>query len=293
MRWLAARAPVPVFILQGTDAGRFTVVVDSLTAVLGPLAAVAGVATTWWVLVPSGMRVRTVYEGRESSYDGPCHVTQRDPVSITVGQAVGDWSVGDWSVGDSSVGDGSVDLVGGPVPGSGVMITTRSTPEPSAPAPASHLVVGGVRCDCGTFANPRSLRCPGCRQSLDGRASTQGPRPSLGTLVVDNATSHPLDTGYVLGRDAASSPLVTDGQAVALDLRDVGRALSRIHTTITLEGWDVFITDHGSANGTTVRPPDGWRWQQLVPEVGYRLLPHSEVRVGNHVLRFDGPGAAA
>jgi len=261
-------------VLAGLDGVQFTTAAASLSADLGPLAAVSVSESSWSILAPSHMHVHTVYRGRESRRDGPLHVVQHDPLTISLLPSQG-----------AAPSEAPPALGEEPMNGGGIIVVAQVPAE----APTA-IQVTGRRCVCGALLPPLSLRCWECGRELTAATLDLqvGDRPPLGFLVVDNGTSHPLDRGYVIGRDATTSPDVVADRARALNLRDVGRALSRVHTTVALQDWDVVITDE-SANGTFVRPTDGWRWERLVAGVPRRLLPGSDIRVGNHLLRYAPP----
>lgn len=264
-------------VLAGLEGTRYTTAVGE--AGVGPVAAVAPGDRGWAVLVPEGMQVRTVYADRTSARDGPVHAVQHDVRRMLLAPP---------GVTPPAV-EGLTPLADAPAPGAGVVLVAEEatgTPAPTEPVD----VVAGVWCSCGALAPPTALRCVGCGEPLPAdRQVARGPRPPLGALVAEDGTRYPLDRDYVLGRAPEEDPDVQSGRAVPLPLRDAQRGISRAHALVRRDGWDVLVADRGSDNGTFVRPADGWEWRRLDLGVWYRMLPGSDLRVGQRVLRFVPP----
>jgi pSer/pThr/pTyr-binding forkhead associated (FHA) protein len=70
---------------------------------------------------------------------------------------------------------------------------------------------------------------------------------------------------------------------------DAESTVSRVHAKVQLEGWQVLLTDLGSANGTRIRPPGAKAEQPLDPQVPVRLRYGTEVFVGARGLRYEPP----
>lgn len=102
------------------------------------------------------------------------------------------------------------------------------------------------------------------------------PRPILGRLVLPTGDPVPLDSDLVLGRD----PQVPDGVTPPLPrlvvLNDPRFEVSGQHATVTLNFWDVCLTDLGSTNGTEVVTPDGRR-QRLAPDSPVTIAPGTRI----------------
>lgn len=162
-------------------------------------------------------------------------------------------------------------------------------------APAESLVEGAL-CSRGHFNDPSSAYCSVCGISMLQRTrdTVLRPRPSLGVLVVDDGSAYTITSPYVLGRSPESDESVTSGRSRALVLDDETHSVSRVHATVTLDGWKVLLTDCGSSNGTYVsgNGEDG-TWTALVPDEPTALGPRTHVRVGKRRLVFDSYHAKA
>ncbi len=160
---------------------------------------------------------------------------------------------------------------------------------PPSAAPASVVKVRGILCPLRHLNDPRGLFCNVCGRNLVHVTHTavEGPRPSLGVLVLDDATVYSLDADYLIGREPEFDDGVVSGRLRPLRLEDDQDVTSRVHAEVRLSAWDVLVEDRGSANGTYVAPPDSDHWQPLAPRKPQALQPGSRVRVGRRVLQFE------
>jgi hypothetical protein len=160
--------------------------------------------------------------------------------------------------------------------------------EPGDVAPAHVL---GVFCPQGHFIDPRNPYCPVCGISLAQQTvvAQEGPRPSLGSLHLDDGETVELASDFVIGRDPRHDPDVAAGQAQPLKLLDTEGVVSRRHARVALVGWDVQIIDLGSSNGTYVQPAGAMERQQLTPHVPAVIRPGTVVTMGRRWLRFEPP----
>jgi len=62
-------------------------------------------------------------------------------------------------------------------------------------------------------------------------------------------------------------------------LQDPRHEVSGQHASITLNFWDVGLTDLGSTNGTEIITPDGRR-QRLSPNVPVTIVPKTRIILG-------------
>lgn len=264
--------------LRDLDGTRFTSAIASLTPLLGPLAALAPAEHGWAVLVPEGMTVHTEYAERESVRVGPQHAVKQDPLLVAV--LPGD-------TGRPRDVEGLAELGEGSATGAGVVLVAM----PDEVAPLADATVLGRRCSCGLLVAPTALWCWACATPTDDLPDEleMGHRPSLGTLVTDVGRRTDLLVDHVVGREPGRHPDVEEGTAVPLPLTDHSHLISRVHAEIRLEGWDVVLTDL-SANGTRVRPADGWRWDRIEPGVPHLLVPGSAIQLGHRVLQVLPPG---
>ena len=157
------------------------------------------------------------------------------------------------------------------------------------PVPDEEVQVWGVRCARGHFTRPAVERCLRCGVSLDAAAEPyRGVRPVVGVLTADHGEQRELSRDVVIGREPAIAVDVLAGLAEPMTLTDPALALSRVHTRILLDGWDVRVEDASSANGTFLSEHEG-EWEQLLPGVSHLLTPGSHIAVGSRTLRLDPP----
>lgn len=160
-------------------------------------------------------------------------------------------------------------------------------------APAEHkegaLIILGVYCKNGHFGAPDARSCAVCGVTISRRSAVPqpGPRPPLGVLVLDDGATVEVDGDYVIGRDPARDPSVAAGDARPLRIVDAESTVSRVHARLHLEGWQVLLTDLGSANGTRIRPPGAKSERPLDPEVPVPLQHGTRVFVGEQGLRYE------
>ena len=76
-----------------------------------------------------------------------------------------------------------------------------------------------------------------------------------------------LDANYVIGREPSLDSSVADGSARPLRLTDSEGLVSRIHAKVELDGWQVYISDLESANGTYIQLPGETDGKLLPPRV--------------------------
>lgn len=170
-----------------------------------------------------------------------------------------------------------------PVPG-------RPSAGPPGPAEVDDVPqVQGFLCSRGHLNDPRGLFCGVCGIRMSDRTGvlTIGRRPPLGLFVFDDGSTFTVDADYLLGREPEIDPGVRGGALRPLTLQDVRGAVSRRHARITLDGWNVLITDVGSANGTFLAGRTGENWQALVPHRPFRLEAGTRVRVGSRLFIFE------
>ena len=71
-------------------------------------------------------------------------------------------------------------------------------------------------------------------------------------------------------------------------LRDAARSTSRVRAHLTVQGWQVLLSDDSSANGTLVSPERGGRsWLPVTPRGPLALQHGDRVRLGERLLLFD------
>jgi hypothetical protein len=119
------------------------------------------------------------------------------------------------------------------------------------------------------------------------RRIEKGPRPPLGVLLLDDGMTFRLDADYVLGRDPGTDSDVAAGQARPLRVTDPGGTISRQHLRVSLNGWRVFVTDLGSANGSVVHHPGAPQPQRLTAREPVEIKPGATIDVGRRTVRFE------
>jgi pSer/pThr/pTyr-binding forkhead associated (FHA) protein len=151
------------------------------------------------------------------------------------------------------------------------------------------VLVEGVFCPAGHFTDPDRSTCRTCGTPLppDERRVT-APRPPLGILVTDGGTIYTVTGNVVIGREAESAPDVIAGRARPLPLRDAARSTSRVHARVTVQAWQVLLSDNSSANGTFVsRHGAAGPWLPVPPHTPLVLVHGDRVRLGRRQLLFD------
>jgi hypothetical protein len=152
--------------------------------------------------------------------------------------------------------------------------------DPSAP------MVEGVLCASEHFNDPEARACRHCGASLDQppRNRQRRPRPPLGVLVFDDGTRVTLDGDYVLGREPVLDFDVMAGRARPLRISDPEGTVSRLHLRVSLVGWQVEVSDLGSANGSVLRVPGEER--TLAPFEPMVLEPGTRIGIGHRSMQY-------
>ncbi|APA98600.1 FHA domain-containing protein [Nocardia seriolae] len=155
-------------------------------------------------------------------------------------------------------------------------------------ATASPAKVHGYKCARGHRNDPRVSFCAVCGIRMEQLTCvlTEGIRPPLGVLLLDDGTSYVLDTDLVIGREPERSEQVRRG-AQAIRIPDASGGMSRVHAEIRLVEWDVLVMDRGSANGTHIRHPGRTDWVRATPGHTTLLEPGSQLLLGGRVFTFD------
>jgi hypothetical protein len=172
-----------------------------------------------------------------------------------------------------------------------VVADPATSARPPAPPPGDAPKAEGYLCARGHLNDPRAHFCLLCgirMNELDG-ALVVDVRPPLGVLVFDDGTTHPVDTGYLLGREPDGDARVRSGVLRPIVLDDPSGSMSRVHAEIRLENWDVMLGDSGSSNGTFVAEPGTTAWSMLPPARPQRLVPGTRVRLGRRTFTFETP----
>ena len=149
--------------------------------------------------------------------------------------------------------------------------------------------VRGVYCKNGHFNDPRGLFCAVCGINMVQQTPvlTEGSRPPLGVLLLDDGLAFQLDDDYVLGREPTHDADVSSGRLRGIVLSDEAKSVSRAHARIELRQWDVVLIDNSSANGTYVAAEGESSWTPLPPGTPHVLTSGSRIRLGSRTLAFN------
>jgi FHA domain len=151
-------------------------------------------------------------------------------------------------------------------------------------------MVEGVYCKNGHFNDPEGRYCAICGIGMGQltKIRQKGKRPPLGVLILGDGSVCQLDADYVIGREPTLDSEVADGRARPLRLTGASGVVSRIHARVELDGWQVFISDLNSANGTQVLLPGERTPVSLQPGVRTALVPGAQIRLGGEYgLQYD------
>jgi hypothetical protein len=150
--------------------------------------------------------------------------------------------------------------------------------------------VEGVYCKNGHFNDPEARYCAVCGISMGQltKIRQKGTRPPLGVLVLSDGSVCQLYADYVIGREPTLDNAVADGRARPLRLMGASGVVSRIHARVELDGWQVFLTDLNSANGTQVLMPGAQAPISLQPGIRTPLQAGTQIRLGGEYgLQYD------
>ena len=117
--------------------------------------------------------------------------------------------------------------------------------------------VQAVVCVGGHPNPPHAPTCRSCGGEIVDRAVREIPRPNLGRIRLSTGAVVELDRPQLIGRRPSVSgadPSVAELPGL-VTVPDPEQALSRVHAEVQLEGWDVYVVDRGSKNGTFVEIP--------------------------------------
>jgi hypothetical protein len=152
---------------------------------------------------------------------------------------------------------------------------------PATSTLASSQEVPGRLCHEGHF---NRAEVPACRRCGSPIAVDQpivtGARPPLGELVGEPGVRLVLDAAYVFGRRPDTA--LPGERAVRID----DEKISRRHTKVTLDNWDVTVEDLGSTNGTYVIDPHSSEPMQLEPGRPRVIEPGARLFVGSHLFTY-------
>ncbi|VTX73409.1 FHA domain protein [Actinomyces naeslundii] len=117
--------------------------------------------------------------------------------------------------------------------------------EPSGTGPS----VMAVFCEAG---HPNPVHASSCRE-CDGTITSrtgQVEQPVLGVLRVSSGATAVLDADIIIGRLPQSTSSTAAQSPHLLAVPSPGKAISKTHCAVRVEGWDIRVEDLGSTNGT-------------------------------------------
>lgn len=158
------------------------------------------------------------------------------------------------------------------------------------PVPAADVIpeAQGHVCSRGHFNDPRVRFCGVCGIRMDQKTQllVNRPRPPLGVLVFDDGTTYRVDSSYLVGRAPDSDPRVAQGRVRPLALADPNGRMSRVHAELKVEGWDVYVIDMNSVNGTFVQRPGGG-WEPAPAGSPVHVAAGTRVGIGDRSFVFE------
>ena len=172
-----------------------------------------------------------------------------------------------------------------PTPPHDMATRVRDVATPTPVPPAGGPTGWAVYCPQGHASPPYSPTCRICRMALPPHQQPVSiPRPALGQLKLGDGRVVILDRGAVFGRSPRADASGNTGAGgvpphlVKVMLPDI----SRLHTEVRLEEWQVLVRDLGSANGSYLTLPGG-RPQQMRPMEEYALEPGAVVSLAGSI----------
>jgi FHA domain len=159
------------------------------------------------------------------------------------------------------------------------------TADEAADAPAP-VMVDGTLCPREHFNDPWARACRECGAAMDQppRNVQRRQRPPLGVMLFDDGTRITLDGDYVLGREPALDGDVMSGRARPVRITDPEGTVSRLHLRISLAGWQVEVSDLGSANGSSLQSSGGER--TLTPFEPVVADPGARIDIGHRSMQY-------
>ena len=149
-------------------------------------------------------------------------------------------------------------------------------------------IVDGVVCGCGGFVHPLALQCPACGgQVTPPRRVQRELRPPIVRLVMDDGRVIALTGDVVIGRRPSIDPEVIAGRMTALTINDPERTVSRVHAQLTIDGWDLLLTDRNAENGTALKPSGVANFTRLPAGACVRVLPGTTIELGRRRIVLD------
>jgi hypothetical protein len=151
-------------------------------------------------------------------------------------------------------------------------------------------LVAALVCPAGHANPPAGVACRWCGAPLP-LDTVLVPRPVLGVLRLSAGDVITLDRGVIMGRNPSADldPDDSDERPHVVKLPSDGD-ISRTHLRVTLDGWNVLVTDLNSTNGTLVLLP-GLDPVQLRPGEPMLIQPGTVVVLADGIdFRYEVTG---
>lgn len=160
------------------------------------------------------------------------------------------------------------------------------SPSVEEPGPRQEFAgptVFAVRCGQGHLSSPMRPTCRVCNGVIPEQKPFEVETPPLGVIVVPSGDRIPVDNGIAIGRSPQAAP-GSDQQTITISFSG---EISRQHAEITVAGWNVYVRDLNTTNGTSVTSPDRVTVNLRAGE-NYLIEPGSEIDLADVVtLRFE------
>ena len=117
--------------------------------------------------------------------------------------------------------------------------------EPSGTGPS----VMAIFCEAGHPNPVHASSCRECDSTITSRTG-QVERPVLGVLRVSSGATAILDSDVIIGRLPQGTTSTAAQRPRLLTVPSPGKAISKTHCAVRVEGWDMRVEDLGSTNGT-------------------------------------------
>lgn len=117
--------------------------------------------------------------------------------------------------------------------------------EPSGTGPS----VMAVFCEAGHPNPVHASSCRECEGTITSRTG-QVEQPVLGVLRVSSGATAVLDADIIIGRLPQGTSSTAAQSPRLLAVPSPGKAISKTHCAVRVEGWDMRVEDLGSTNGT-------------------------------------------
>jgi hypothetical protein len=162
----------------------------------------------------------------------------------------------------------------------------ESLPQEGAREGARGTTVEAVICENG-HPNPiTNGLCRVCGVGLGPQLPKTVPQPTLGLLRFSTAEVVRLDRGILIGRDPADLVGPDSGKHV-IRVPSPRRDVSRLHVEVSLDGWQVLVTDLDSVNGTVAIAPFG-QPRRLPPRQPVAIEPGTIISLADEVsFRYE------